>query len=144
MDDRRRGLEHAGILFSHSLMCLTDLLQLQLPTGATLLGVSLSSDKMNITSLCGGRVAHPLLVSLANIKMLTHLKLSSSSFMLTALLPVPKFTHKNKRMRGVLEDRLIHQRLRSSGALLRSLYTIQGFGYVYTRSYDILCYMTRP
>jgi hypothetical protein len=23
------------------------------------------------------------------------------------------------------------------------LYTIQGFGYVYTRSYNILCYMTR-
>jgi hypothetical protein len=29
--------------------------------------------------------------------------------MLTALLPVPKFVHKNKRMRGVLGDRLIHQ-----------------------------------
>jgi hypothetical protein len=109
MDDRRRGLEHAGILFSHSLMCLTDLLQLQLPTGATLLGVILSSDKTTITSLCGGRVAHPLLVSLANIKMSMRLKLSSSLFMLTALLPIPKFTHKNKRMCGVLEDRLIHQ-----------------------------------
>jgi Plavaka transposase len=29
--------------------------------------------------------------------------------MLSALLPVPKFLHKNKRMRGLLEDRLIHQ-----------------------------------
>jgi len=29
--------------------------------------------------------------------------------MLTALLPVPKFVHENKRMRSVLEDRLIHQ-----------------------------------
>ena len=31
------------------------------------------------------------------------------------------------------------------GALLRLyMYTIQGFGYVYTRLYDMLCYMTRP
>ncbi|KAI5984932.1 hypothetical protein F5J12DRAFT_688192, partial [Pisolithus orientalis] len=35
--------------------------------GVTLLGMILSSDKMNITTLCGGRVAHPLLISLANI-----------------------------------------------------------------------------
>lgn len=84
-------------------------IQSQLPEGATLLGTILSSDKTNITNLCGGRVAHPLLISLANIKMSTRLKLSSRSFMLTALLPVPKFVHKIKCMRGVLEDRLIHQ-----------------------------------
>ena len=29
--------------------------------------------------------------------------------MLTALFPVPKFIHRNKCMRGILEDRLIHQ-----------------------------------
>ncbi|KAN0078264.1 hypothetical protein V8E55_010321 [Tylopilus felleus] len=81
----------------------------QLPIGVTVLGVILSSNKTNIMTLCGGRVAHPLLISLANIKMLTRLKLSSNSFMLTALLPVPKFLHKNKRMHGVLEDRLIHE-----------------------------------
>ncbi|KAI6138406.1 hypothetical protein BKA82DRAFT_4366524 [Pisolithus tinctorius] len=84
-------------------------MQSQLPSGATLLGTILSSDKTNITTLCGGRVAHPLLISLANIKMSTRLKLSSNSFMLAALLPVPKFVHKNKRMRGLLEDRLIHE-----------------------------------
>ncbi|KIO09340.1 hypothetical protein M404DRAFT_131498, partial [Pisolithus tinctorius Marx 270] len=84
-------------------------MQSQLLSRATLLGTILSSDKTNITTLCGGRVAHPLLVSLANIKMSTHLKLSSNSFMLAALLPVPKFVHKNKRMRGLLEDRLIHE-----------------------------------
>ncbi|KAG1843265.1 hypothetical protein DFJ58DRAFT_844373 [Suillus subalutaceus] len=32
----------------------------------------------------------------------------SNTFLLTALLPVSKFVHKNKRMRGVLQDRLIH------------------------------------
>ncbi|KAI6035326.1 hypothetical protein F5J12DRAFT_902149 [Pisolithus orientalis] len=84
-------------------------MQSQLPSGVTLLGMILSSDKMNITTLCGGRVAHPLLVSLANIKMSTCLKLSSNSFMLATLLPVPKFMHKNKHMHGLLEDRLIHE-----------------------------------
>ncbi|KAF8425395.1 hypothetical protein L210DRAFT_3421273 [Boletus edulis BED1] len=77
-------------------------MQSQLPEGATLIGTILSSDKTNITNICGGRVAHPLLISLANIKMSTRLKLSSRSFMLTALLPVPKFVHKNKPQFGVM------------------------------------------
>ncbi|KAG1905725.1 uncharacterized protein F5891DRAFT_1125768 [Suillus fuscotomentosus] len=71
-------------------------MQSALPKGATLLGTILSSDKTNISTMTGDRVAHPLLTS-------------SNSFVLTALLPIPKFIHKNKRMRGVLEDRLIHE-----------------------------------
>ena len=59
--------------------------------------------------MTGDHVAHPLLIGIANIKMSTCLKLSSNAFMLTALLPVPKFVHENKCMHGVLEDRLIHQ-----------------------------------
>ncbi|KAG2089232.1 uncharacterized protein F5147DRAFT_529159, partial [Suillus discolor] len=83
-------------------------LQSALPHGATLLGTILSLDKTCITSLSGDHVAHPLLISLANIHMDTRLKSSSNAFLLTALLPVVKFIHKNKRMRGVLQDRLIH------------------------------------
>ncbi|KAG1849730.1 hypothetical protein F4604DRAFT_1593285 [Suillus subluteus] len=85
--------------------------QSALPKGATLLGTILSSDKTNISTMTGDRVAHPLLISLANISMSTRLKNSSNSFVLTALLPVPKFIHKNKRIQGVLEDRLIHESL---------------------------------
>jgi hypothetical protein len=80
-----------------------------LPAGATLLGTILSSDKTTISSLTGDRVAHPLLISLANLHMNTRSKSSTHSFVLTALLPVPKFVHKKKRMKGVLQDRLIHQ-----------------------------------
>ncbi|KAG2124666.1 hypothetical protein DEU56DRAFT_873241 [Suillus clintonianus] len=83
-------------------------MQSTLPRGATLLGTILSSDKTNISTMTGDRVAHPLLISLANIRMSTRLKSSSNAFVLTALLPVPKFIYKKKRMRGVLEDRLIH------------------------------------
>ncbi|KAG2106248.1 uncharacterized protein F5147DRAFT_653992 [Suillus discolor] len=84
-------------------------MQSALPEGATLLGTILSSDKTNISTMTGDRVAHPLLISLANINMSTQLKTSSNTFVLTALLPVPKFIHKNKCMQGVLEDRLIHE-----------------------------------
>ena len=87
----------------------TDVNQSQIPVGMTLLGTILSSDKTNISVLTGDRVAHPLLISLANIKMATQLKSSSNSFLLTALLPVPKFVHKNSQIRGVLKNRLIHQ-----------------------------------
>ncbi|KAG2361788.1 hypothetical protein BDR07DRAFT_1251326, partial [Suillus spraguei] len=62
-----------------------------------------------ITLLTGDCVAHPLLISLANLYMNTHSKSLTNSFVLTALLPVPKFVHKKKCMRGVLQDCLIHQ-----------------------------------
>jgi len=72
--------------------------QSALPSGATLLGTILSSDKTNISMMTGDRVVHPLLISLANIHMSTQLKSSSNTFVLTALLPVPKFIHKKKCM----------------------------------------------
>ncbi|KIK33927.1 hypothetical protein CY34DRAFT_26962 [Suillus luteus UH-Slu-Lm8-n1] len=84
-------------------------IQNQLPRGATILGTVLSSDKTNITTMTGARVAHPLLLGLANIRMRTRTKLSSRAFLLTALLHIPQYLHPNQWMRGVLEDRLIHK-----------------------------------
>ncbi|KAG1839392.1 hypothetical protein C8R48DRAFT_782110 [Suillus tomentosus] len=84
-------------------------IQDQLPRGATVLGTVLSSDKTNITNMTGARVAHPLLLGLANIHMNTHTKLSSRAFLLTALLPIPQYLHSNPWMRGMLEDRLMHK-----------------------------------
>ncbi|KAG2082123.1 uncharacterized protein F5147DRAFT_590497 [Suillus discolor] len=57
-------------------------IQDQLPRGATVLGTVLSSDKTNITNMTGARVAHPLLLGLANIHMNTRTKLSSRAFFL--------------------------------------------------------------
>ncbi|KAG2130225.1 hypothetical protein DEU56DRAFT_872344 [Suillus clintonianus] len=84
-------------------------IQDQLPGGATVLGTVLSSDKTNITNMTGARVAHPLLLGLANIRMNTRTKLSSRAFLLTALLPIPQYLHSKPRMRGMLEDRLMHE-----------------------------------
>ncbi|KAG1801793.1 hypothetical protein EV424DRAFT_1545364 [Suillus variegatus] len=84
-------------------------IQDQLPQGATILGTMLSSDKTNVTTMTGARVAHPLLLGLANIRMRTRTKLSSKAFMLMALLPILQYLHPNQRMRGMLEDRPIHE-----------------------------------
>ena len=86
-----------------------DINQDQLPDGATILGVILSSDKTNLTSMTGGRVAHPLLISLANLVMDFRAKATNHAFQLLALLPVPKFIHQDRKTRGVLEYRLIHE-----------------------------------
>ncbi|KAG1843085.1 hypothetical protein C8R48DRAFT_619062 [Suillus tomentosus] len=84
-------------------------IQDQLPRGATVLGTVLSSDKTNITNMTGARLAHPLLLGLANIRMSTRTKLSSRAFLLTALLPIPEYLYPKQRMRGMLEDRLMHE-----------------------------------
>ncbi|KAI5995031.1 hypothetical protein EDD15DRAFT_2142435, partial [Pisolithus albus] len=65
-------------------------LQDALPDGATLLGVVLSSDKTHITQV-RNRQAHPLLISLANISADVCRKGSTKSYVLLALLPVPRF-----------------------------------------------------
>lgn len=59
--------------------------------------------------MTGGRMAHPLLLSLANLDMSFRMKASNHAFLLLALLPVPKFIHRDSRMCGVLENRLIHE-----------------------------------
>ena len=59
--------------------------------------------------MTGDRSAHPLLISLANIKMDYRAKGSHHAYLLLALLPIPKFIEKNRELRGVLEARLVHQ-----------------------------------
>ncbi|KAF9050530.1 hypothetical protein BJ165DRAFT_1342609 [Panaeolus papilionaceus] len=76
---------------------------------ATLLGVILSSDKTNISSGTGARYAHPLLLSLANLSKDYRNKATSHAFVLLALLPIPKFIHRKRKIRGILEARLFHQ-----------------------------------
>ncbi|KIM51816.1 hypothetical protein SCLCIDRAFT_142487, partial [Scleroderma citrinum Foug A] len=79
-----------------------------LPDGATLLGIILSSDKTNISVMSGNHMAHPLLLSLANIDTDICSKSSFHSFLL-ALLPVPSFIHNKSRVWGLLSNHLIHQ-----------------------------------
>ncbi|KAG2344282.1 hypothetical protein BDR05DRAFT_860035, partial [Suillus weaverae] len=84
-------------------------LQKDLPEGASLLGVVLSSDKTKVSNIAGNHYAHPLLVSLANIDPGVRAKGSLHAYIPLALLPVAKFLHRNKHMHGVLADHLLHQ-----------------------------------
>ena len=75
------------------------------------MGVVLSSDKTNISVISGNRVAYPLLISLANIAPEIQSKTSLHSYLLLALLPVAKFTHKHTCIQSLLQDRLTHAAL---------------------------------
>jgi hypothetical protein len=56
----------------------------------------------------GNHVAHPLLITLANIHPTIRSSTSLHAFSLLALFPVPNFVGVKKALRGVLENRLIH------------------------------------
>lgn len=58
--------------------------------------------------MTGGRNAHPLLISLANISMEFRNKASSNAYLLLALLPIANFIHPNQKVRGMLDSRLYH------------------------------------
>ncbi|KIJ58876.1 hypothetical protein HYDPIDRAFT_54433, partial [Hydnomerulius pinastri MD-312] len=59
-----------------------------LPSGSTVLGVVLSSDKMNISIMFSNCMAHPVLISLANIDVSIHSKTSLHTYLLLVLLPI--------------------------------------------------------
>jgi hypothetical protein len=59
--------------------------------------------------MIGDQMSHPLLISLANLNVNFRAKASHHAFVLLALLPIPKFLNKKKELRGVLENRMIHE-----------------------------------
>ena len=83
----------------------------QIPNGATLLGVVLSSDKINISVMTGNRMAHPLLISLTNIDPDIRSKGSLHAHVLLTLLPIASFLHPKTHIRSLLSDRLVHESL---------------------------------
>src|SRR5882757_9689441 len=59
--------------------------------------------------MTGDRVAHPVLLSLANIHSDIRMKASHHTFLLVGLLPCPKFLTKDKSFCGPLENQIVHQ-----------------------------------
>lgn len=58
--------------------------------------------------MTGDHAAHPLLITLANLDSSVCLSSSSHALQLLALIPVPKFVSVQKKLHGILENRLIH------------------------------------
>ena len=107
-----------------------------MPRG-TVLGTILSSDKTTISTMTGDQTAHPLLISLANIKADYRAKSSHHAFLLLALLPVPKFISTDKSIRGVLENRLLHACL---DFILDPLKKVATWGKMMSDPYGSLCF----
>ena len=61
--------------------------------------------------MTGNRMAHPLLISLANIDPDIRSKGSLHAHVLLALLPIASFLHPKTRIRSLLSDRLVHESL---------------------------------
>ncbi|KAI5986736.1 hypothetical protein EDC04DRAFT_2531515, partial [Pisolithus marmoratus] len=112
-----------------------------LPPGATLLGVVLSSDKTNISVMSGNHMAHPLLISLADIDMHIHSQSSLHAYLLLALLPITKFTQKNTCIHSLLQDWLMHQAL---DIVLSPLKTAASVGIMMSDPSGNLCYCFMP
>jgi hypothetical protein len=59
-----------------------------------------------LSAMSGDRVAHPLLITLANLDSDVRVKSSYGALQLLALLPVPKFIGVPTPLCGVLENRV--------------------------------------
>ena len=74
--------------------------------------------------MTGNRMAHPILISLANIDASVCSKTSLHGYLLLALLPIPKFLHKNTCTHSMLQDWLVHQALNKILHLLKVAATV--------------------
>ncbi|KAF8548502.1 hypothetical protein OG21DRAFT_1489339 [Imleria badia] len=64
--------------------------------------------------MSGNRMAYPLLISLTNIDPEIRSKTSMHTYLLLALLPIAKFTHKQTHIWSLLQDRLTHAALNNA------------------------------
>jgi len=113
----------------------------QILNGATLLGVILSSDKTNISVMTGNRMAHLLLISLANIDPDIHSKGSLHVHVLLALLPITSFLHLKTRIHSLLSNHLIHESL---DFVLKPLKSATSIGIMMSDPIGSLCYCFTP
>ena len=59
--------------------------------------------------MTGNHMAHPLLISLANIDASVRSKTSLHGYLLLGLLPIAKFLHKNSCICSLMQDQLTHE-----------------------------------
>jgi len=113
----------------------------QIPNGATLLGIVLSSDKTNISVMTRNQMRHPLLLSLANINSGIHSKGSLHHHVLLVLLLVASFIHKKTHVCSLLSNQLIHESL---DFMLNPLKTAAAIGIMMSDPVSNLCYCFTP
>ncbi|KIO16570.1 hypothetical protein M407DRAFT_231435, partial [Tulasnella calospora MUT 4182] len=95
-----------------------DVQQTRAPAGATIIPIILASDKTTLTSHTGGKNAHPLYLTLGNIRKGVRASINQKAYVLLAYIPIlesVKRKVKNKSMKsklpGILSKRLYHKSL---------------------------------
>ncbi|KAG8938412.1 hypothetical protein FRC04_008937, partial [Tulasnella sp. 424] len=90
--------------------------QSKVPAGTTIIPIILASDKTTLTSHTGGRMAHPLYLTLGNIRKDVRASIHRQAYLLLAYIPIlekikQKLRNKTmkKTMPGILSKRLYHQ-----------------------------------
>jgi len=86
-------------------------------------------------------MAHPLLISPANINACLHSKSSAHAYLLLSLLPITKFTHKTTHICSLLQDQLMHQ---AFNIVLLPLKTAASMGIMMSDLRGNLCYCFTP
>lgn len=92
--------------------------QTRAPPGTTVIPIILASDKTTLTSHTGGKNAHPLYLTLGNIRKGVRASINQKAYVLLAYIPILetiKRKVKNKSMKnklpGILSKRLYHKSL---------------------------------
>ena len=91
--------------------------------------------------MTGRCVAHPLLISLANLFVDFRMKGSNHAFLLLTLLPILKFIHKDQQIHGVLESCMIYKCL---DFILKPLKMIAKIGTMMSDPAGQACYVFTP
>ena len=73
-----------------------------------MVGVISASNKTPLTIGMSSREMHPVLLSIANIELSMHMKATSSSFVLTAYLPILKFINDTAPVQAALAAQVYH------------------------------------
>lgn len=91
--------------------------------------------------MSSNHMAHPVLISLTNIDAHIRSKTSLHTYLLLALLPIAKFTHKTTHVRSLLQDWLMHQAL---NIVLLPLKIAVSVGIMMSDPQGNLCYCFTP
>jgi hypothetical protein len=76
--------------------------------GRTVLGIMIAQDATHLTNVVGKLAGHPILISATNIDSKVRCNSAWNAWEMIALLPIPKWRVKDKKLQAALSARLMH------------------------------------